>query len=623
MSAPDGSKSRIDSGRLVGALGVVFGDIGTSPLYAFKESVHVAGVSDNSAIGIASLIIWVCLLVVGIKYVLIVMRADNQGEGGTIALLAFIQSSTPKATPPLLLIIGLSGASLFFGDAMITPAISVLSAVEGVRTLVPGLGKAVVPITCLILVALFYFQQRGSASIGRLFGPVMLVWFGTIASAGVVHISRCPSVLFALNPLYGYRFLIHGPGIAGFLVLGSVFLAVTGGEALYADMGHFGRRSIRLNWFVVVFPALALNYLGQAALTIANPGSAGNSFFSLFSPWLLYLIVPLATVTTVIASQAVISGAFTLVHQAIQMGHIPRLTVRHTSRDAISQVYLPQVNWILASAVVGLVIGFGSSSALANAYGIAVAGDMLATTVLIAALAGTQWGIFTFLVVAVASPFLLLDAVFIASNIHKVPQGGWFPLLVGSLLLVLSLTWRKGRRALLERQSAGAEPLSAFLISLSNPNAPYRTAGSAIYLTRSWHNVPAALALNLRHSGVLHQNILLLKLQPERVPRVIEQNRLEWAPLGHGINCATLKFGFADEIDIPASLRAHRQTLGLNPDTVSFFVSRSLPVSSIRPDLSAWEEVVFGFLSRNAVRLSDFVRIPEDQVVELGTRVEL
>ena len=610
-------------GLMLAALGVVFGDIGTSPLYAFKESLHAAGQGAVPALGIASLIFWAVLLVVGIKYVLLVMSADNEGEGGTVALLSLALPAAPKHWQRAVLVAGLTGASLFFGDAMITPAISVLSAVEGLQVITPALAPYVVPLACVVLAALFLVQRRGSAAIGRFFGPVMLAWFAVLALAGLAHALRRPEVFAAMNPAYAWNYLLNAPGWGAFVVLGSAFLALTGGEALYADMGHFGRRPIRLDWIALVFPALALNYLGQAAVVLSHPEAAANPFFALFPSWLLVPVVLLATAATVIASQAVISGAFTLVQQAIQMGHVPRLEVRQTSDKAAGQVYLPQVNWILAVAVLGLVVGFGSSSALANAYGIAVAGDMLATTLLLSVVAMGRWKLPVAAVAAIALPFLFLDLVFVGSNLRKVPAGGWFPLLVGVTCLALSLLWRKGRAVMLARRDEDAQSLDAFLAQLATPASPPRTTGTAIYLTGQTDTVPAALSLNVRHNGVLHGRVVLLHVAPQRVPRVAAAERFLSSELGQGVVCVTLRFGFAEAPDVPTALRGHGAALGVDPDAASFFVGREVPVASLRPDLSGWEEVPFAFLSRNAVRASDYFGVPPQRVVELGTRVEV
>src|SRR3954447_19293952 len=437
---------------LLGALGVVFGDIGTSPIYAFRETLRAAGVDAGAvatpaltAFGVLSLIVWSVTLVVALKYVILVMRADNQGEGGTMALLSLAVPSAPGRLRTTVLVIGLAGASLFFGDAMITPAISVLSAVEGLAVATPIFKPYVVPIAAVVLVGLFALQSHGSAQMGRLFGPVTAAWFAMLALSGLVHVLARPEVLTALDPRHAFVFLAHHPGHGALAVLGSAFLALTGGEALYADMGHFGRRAIRIDWFAFVMPALVLNYLGQAALVLEDPAAAANPFFGLFPGPLLYPAVALATAATVIASQAVISGAFALVQQAIQLGAVPRLEVRQTSEETAGQVYVPHINWLLAAAVLALVFGFHSSEALANAYGIAVAGDMLVTTLLIMVVAHGRWGLPWLAVAAVAGPFLLLDLTFVAGNLHKIPGGGWFPLLVGAAALTLMLVQRHGR----------------------------------------------------------------------------------------------------------------------------------------------------------------------------------
>lgn len=608
---------------MLAALGVVFGDIGTSPLYAFKETLHAAGHGAETALGLASLIFWAVLLVVGVKYVLLVMSADNQGEGGTVALLSLALPATPERWRRAILVTGLAGASLFFGDAMITPAISVLSAVEGLKVVTPALSSYVVPIGCIVLAGLFFVQRRGSAAIGRFFGPIILTWFATLAASGLANALQQPEVFAALNPVHAWIYLTHAPGWGALLVLGSAFLALTGGEALYADMGHFGRQPIRLDWLLLVFPALSLNYLGQAAVVLSNPETATNPFFALFPSWLLMPVVLLATAATVIASQAVISGAFTLVQQAIQMGHVPRLDVRQTSKEAAGQVYLPQVNWILAVAVLGLVVGFGSSTALANAYGIAVAGDMLATTLLFSVVALRLWHVPVLIVAAVGLPFLALDLLFVGSNLHKVPAGGWFPLLVGAVCLTLSLLWRKGRAALVARHNEGLQTLDAFIASLSGPDAPATARGTAIYLTGQQGTMPAALSLNLRHNGVLHERLVVLRVEAERVPYVAETERLSATELGHGIITVTLRFGFAEDPDVMVALRRHGTSIGVDPDAASFFLGRNKPVASIRPDLSGWEETVFALLANNAVRASDYFRLPPHQVVELGKRVEV
>src|SRR3954469_17923012 len=501
VSTPAAAEHPARAVLLLGALGVVFGDIGTSPIYAFRESLKAAGGmgTEPTVLGVLSLIFWAVVLVVALKYVVLVMRADNQGEGGTMALLSLAIPVAGRVQGPLL-VVGLAGASLFFGDAMITPAISVLSAIEGLEIATSVFKPYVVPIAAGVLVGLFAVQSHGSGKMGALFGPVMAAWFGMLALAGLAHVIGRPGVLAALDPRYAVSYVRHASGWVAFTVLGSVFLALTGGEALYADMGHFGRHAIRVDWFALVMPALVLNYLGQGALVLADPAAAANPFFLLFPTWLLLPVVLLATAATVIASQAVISGAFALVQQAIQLGALPRLEVRQTSEESAGQVYVPQVNWLLAIAVLALVFGFGSSDALANAYGIAVAGDMLVTTILVTTVAHGVWRWPLILVAPVATLFLALDLSFVASNTHKIPDGGWFPLIVGAIALTLMLTWRRGREVALARREEDAIPLATFIAGLSGPNPPVRVPGTAIYFTTREDVVPNALSLNLKHN---------------------------------------------------------------------------------------------------------------------------
>jgi KUP system potassium uptake protein len=609
---------------MLGALGVVFGDIGTSPIYAFRESLKAAGAAPAEAtvFGVVSLVFWAIVLVVALKYVVFVMRADNQGEGGTMALISL---SVPAAgrLGGALLIVGLAGAALFFGDAMITPAISVLSAVEGLELAVPSVQPYVVPLAAVVLVGLFSIQSHGSGRVGQLFGPVMAAWFATLALAGLAHVATAPGILAALDPRYALGYVGHAGGWAAFTVLGSVFLALTGGEALYADMGHFGRHAIRVDWFALVMPALVLNYLGQGALVLSNGGAAANPFFLLFPGWLLIPLVLLSTAATVIASQAVISGAFALVQQAIQLGVVPRLEVRQTSEEAVGQVYVPQINWLLAFAVLGLVIGFRSSDALANAYGIAVAGDMLVTSLLVATVARGVWHWPWLVVVPVIGLFLTLDVIFVSANVHKIPDGGWFPLLVGAAALTLMLSWRRGRRVALARREENAVTLDAFIAGLGKPGAPTRVPGTAVYLTTKRDTVPAALALNLKHNGVLHERVLLLRVTTERTPRVPEAARVTAEEVGSGVRHIELHFGFAEKPDVPTALATHAEQIGCDPKEASYFLGRETPVPSLRPDVPRWQERLYAFMTRNAVSASDYFLIPPPRAVELGTKVEL
>ncbi len=623
-STPAAAGHPVRAALLLGALGVVFGDIGTSPIYAFRESLKAAGgaAGEATVFGVLSLVFWAILLVVAAKYVTFVMKADNEGEGGTMALLSLALPVAGRWRAGLL-VVGLAGASLFFGDAMITPAISVLSAIEGLQIAVPAVTPYVVPIAAVVLIGLFAIQSRGSGSVGFLFGPVMAVWFLTLAALGLYHTLQYPRVLLALDPRYAVAYASHGGGTVTFAVLGSVFLALTGGEALYADMGHFGRKAIRINWFAVVLPALVLVYLGQGALVLSDPSAAANPFFLLFPGWMLVPAILLTTAATVIASQAVLSGAFALIQQAIQLGAIPRLDVRQTSEESVGQVYVPQVNWLLALVVLALVFGFRSSDALANAYGIAVAGDMLVTTLLVTTVAYARWKWPAILVFPTAGLFLLLDVTFVLANVHKIPAGGWFPLLVGAIALTLMLVWRKGRRIAFERRDENAVKLTDFIAGLEKPGAPIRLQGTAIYLTKQADMVPSALALNVKHNGVVHSRIVLLKVTTERVPRVAEANRLKVEELPSGFRLVWLVFGFAEKPDVMAALKHHEQAIGCDPEKASFFIGRENPVPSLKPDLSPFEERLYAFMVRNAVNAPDYFRIAPERVVELGTRVEM
>jgi KUP system potassium uptake protein len=618
--SPGGSPRRA---LLVGALGVVYGDIGTSPIYTLRECLRAANGNTAEVIfGLLSLIFWSLTIVVTAKYVLFVMRADNDGEGGIIALLGLAAHSEANQRRRIaILLFGLAGAALFYGDGMITPAISVLSAVEGLKVATPSLADCVVPIAVIVLIGLFVVQRWGSARIGAYFGPVMALWFGALAIAGLVEVIKGPNILFALNPLYGLRF-VASHGWPGFLALGSVFLALTGAEALYADMGHFGRESIRLDWFGIVLPALILNYFGQGALVLAHPEALESPFFLLFPSWLLYPMTLLATLATVIASQAVISGAFSLSQQAMQLSLLPRLDVHQTSEEAIGQVYVPQINWLLMICVIGLVLSFRSSDALASAYGIAVVSTMLITTALLAIVARRLWNWSLALTIGVIGFFLVVDLAFFAANVVKIPDGGWFPLLVGAIAFTLMSTWRRGRQIILERMSEDNLPLDRFIANL-NPEAYPRVKGTAIYLAARHDAVPYALTDNLRHNQVLHQRIFLLTVITERAPHVPDTEGVTLEQLGKGIARLTVHLGFADSPALPPVLEANYDRLQINVNESSFFLGRETPVPTTRPDLSLWREKLFAFMTRNAVSASDYFQIPPKRVVELGTQVEL
>ncbi len=609
---------------VIGALGVVYGDIGTSPIYTLRECLKAAGgtVEPEVVFGLLSLVFWSVMIVVTLKYVLFVMRADNDGEGGIMALLGLAaHTETDERRRTALLMVGMAGAALFYGDGMITPAISVLSAIEGLQVATPGLAPYVVPITIAVLIGFFAVQSRGSERIGAYFGPVMALWFAVLAIGGLLHIVRDPGVLAAVNPLYALSFL-SGHGWTSFLALGSVFLAMTGAEALYADMGHFGRGPIRLDWFAFVLPALVLNYFGQGALVLAHPETIDNPFYRMFPDWSLYPLVLLATAATVIASQAVISGAFSLSQQAMQLSLLPRLDVRQTSETAIGQVYVPQINWLLMICVIGLVLAFKSSDNLAAAYGIAVAGTMVITTCLLALVARRVWRWSVPVTVAVMGSFLLVDLAFFAANAVKIPQGGWFPLLIGAVVFTLMSTWRRGRQIVLERTSKDNPPLAQFIAQLDPEKMP-RVEGTAVYLAARREAAPYALMDNLKHNKVLHNRIVLLTVITERVPYVSKAERMTVEPLDKGFVQMTLHFGFAEAPEVPAALEAHQAEFPVNIAETSFFLGRETPVGTVRPELPVWREKLYAFLGRNAVSASDYFQIPPKRVIELGTQVEL
>ena len=621
MNKPD--SGRLPPALLVGALGVVYGDIGTSPIYTLRESFRSAGGADPSTVfGVLSLLIWTVLVVVTLKYVLLVMRADNDGEGGIMALMSLALSRVPAGRIHVgLLMLGVSGAALFYGDGMITPAISVLSAIEGLQVATPVFEPYIVPITLVILAVLFLVQSRGSGRIGSLFGPVMVLWFAAIGLAGLVQVVRAPGILLAANPSHAVSFCFAHPARA-FATLGSVFLAVTGAEALYADMSHFGRFAIRVDWLALVLPALVLNYAGQAALVLADPRTLDDPFFHLVPSWGLYPLVALSAAATVIASQAVISGAFSLTQQAMQLGLLPRLTVLQTSDESAGQIYVPQVNYLLMAAVFVLVLAFRSSDALAAAYGIAVTGTMVITTVLLAVVMARCWGWSGAAVAAVAGPLLCVDLVFFAANALKIPQGGWVPLTIGLVIFVLMTTWRAGRRIVLERLGEENKEVTAFLRKLDIGRV-HRVSGTGIYLTSRQERAPSALIENFKHNQVLNERVIFLKVVAERTPRAAAGNRMEHETLGHGFERVTFHLGFAETPDIPALLDDFRDQLGVDPAQASFFIGREVPVPRLEGGMAYWREQVFAFLTRNSIGASDYFRVPTERVVELGTRVDM
>ena len=611
------------------ALGIVFGDIGTSPLYAVKETFapgHGIALEAASILGGLSTMFWALMIVVSLKYVVLIMRADNRGEGGIMALIALATKAIrdqPHWRPPLLLI-GIFGASLFYGDAVLTPAISVLSAVEGLEIGTKAFKPYVVPIAVGVLVALFALQARGTAAVGKLFGPVTMLWFLAIGAAGIYGIVREPAILAALNPLHALRFLTSH-GVASFIVLASVVLAVTGAEALYADMGHFGRGPVRIAWFSLVGPALVLNYFGQGALLMVDPKAVENPFFLLLPGWALYPMVALATAATVIASQAVISGAYSMTKQAVQLGFLPRMTIVQTSAREIGQIYIPSLNWFLCAVVVAAVIGFGSSSRLAGAYGVAVTGTMLVDTLLTFFVIRFGWRYPLWLCISATGFFLVIDVSFFASTLTKVDDGGWFPLAIGAAMFVVMSTWRRGREIMFQRLNATSVPLEPFLKSLFAA-PPQRVPGTAIFLTATPDVTPHALLHNLNHNKVLHERIVFLTVETRDVPWVQFDERVVTERLGNGCWRVRVRYGFMNRPDVTRALELCGM-LGVEfePMQTSFFLSREkiVPAAGGISPMARWREHMFAAMARNAGNITDYFNIPSNRVVELGTRVEI
>ena len=609
------------------ALGVVYGDIGTSPLYVMKtvfDPIHGLAVSDTNVIGIISLIFWTLMVVVSLKYITLILRADNHGEGGIMALLSLASSSV--ANRPrlrnILFLLGAFGAALFFGDGVITPAISVLSAVEGLEVATPLLKPYVLPITLAVLIGLFMLQQRGTGGIGAMFGPVTLIWFTTLGVAGVVNIALAPQILTAFNPVHALAFCLNNGWLA-FIAFGAVVLAVTGGEALYADMGHFGAKPIRLAWYVCVLPALTLNYLGQGALLLSNPSAISNPFFLLFPSWALYAAVGLATVATVIASQAVISGVFSVTKQAIQLGFLPRMQIKHTSDRKIGQIYIPFVNWTLLAAVVMAVLGFGSSSNLAAAYGVAVTATMVIETILTFFVLRYAWNYPLLLCILATGFFLAIDTTFFAATILKITQGGWFPLVVGSAIFFVMLTWNRGRQTLLEHLRSAAIPLQPFLESLM-AHPPARVAGTSVFLTADPDGVPHALLHNLSHNQVLHERVVVLTVMYIETPRILKEHRISIKPLVDNCYQITVRYGFKDEPNLPYALElCEPHGLVFEPLKTSYFLSREIVVPSPGRGMGVWRERFFAAMARNASNAAEYFQLPANRVLELGARVEI
>jgi KUP system potassium uptake protein len=608
------------------AMGVVFGDIGTSPLYTlracFAGSTPVEP-TPFAVFGVLSLIFYAILVIVTLKYVAFVMRADNRGEGGLLALMAMAMRGLDQR-PWLsrgMMLLGLVGTALFYGDGMITPAISVLSAVEGLEVAAPGLKDFVLPLSIAVLVGLFLLQSHGTARVGTLFGPVTAVWFIVIAVLGGLAIADRPQVLGALSPTHAIAFAAQNPGRA-FLVLGGVVLAVTGAEALYADMGHFGKGPIRLAWFGLVFPALTLNYFGQGALLLAHPEALANPFYLLAPSWALYPLIGLATVATVIASQAVISGAFSLSRQAMQLSYCPRLYVLQTSEYEIGQIFVPRINDALMLAVLGLVIGFGSSTALAAAYGIAVTGTMACTTIMACVVARRVWHWPRPAVALIGGTFLLIDLTFFSSNLLKIPEGGWFPLVAGSIVLVLMTTWKTGKELVARRTQENALPLDQFLARLQD-KPMVRVPGTAVYMARNPGTVPTALLHNLKHNKVLHERVLILTVRTLGVPRLAEEERCHIRDAGQGFYRLAILFGFMEEPDVPAVLTGCAPRLSFDMMEASFFISRETVIPTALPGMALWREKLFAAMQRNAASAPDFFHIPYNRVIELGAQVEI
>ena len=610
------------------ALGVVYGDIGTSPLYALHQAfsgTHPMALNTASVLGVLSMIFWSLILIVSVKYLVFVMRADNKGEGGILALMALLQRgrSARGLTPHRLIItIGIFGAALMYGDSVITPAISVLGAVEGIGVAAPALRQWIIPLALVVLAGLFWIQSRGTAQVGSLFGPVMIIWFITIALLGIAEIARTPRVISAVNPYYAVQFFVAN-GWAGFMVLGAVFLAVTGGEALYADMGHFGVRPIRIVWFALVLPSLLLNYFGQGALLLREPAAAVNPFYLLAPSWALYPLIILATAAAVIASQAVISGAFSLTRQAVQLGYWPRMQIEHTSSREMGQIYVAGVNKALALVTMILVVGFGSVDRLGAAYGVAVSGEMILTTVLLYLLMRAGWGWSRAKALPLCGLFLGLEIVFFAANALKIPHGGWVPLAIGIGLFVLMTTWKDGRQVLSRRMAEQSLPVKMLLAEIA-AEPPIRVPGTAVFMYGSADGTPPALLHNLTHNKVLHEKIVFLTVLTEDVPHVPPGERVTVKRASKGFHTVVAHYGFMEDPEIHEVLAACKdQQLDIPIQGTTFFLGRETVIASERPGMAIWRERLFAFMSRNAMRATAFFKIPPNQVFEVGAQVEL
>ena len=613
---------------ILGALGIVYGDIGTSPLYALRECFHHSaglGFSPANVLGILSLILWSLLIVTSVKYLLFIMRADNKGEGGILALIALIAPHRQRRAADhvrYVIPIGIFGAALLFGDGMLTPAVTVLSAIEGLTIATPLFNPYVVPITMGILVAVFSSQKFGTARIGAIFGPIMVVWFTVLAALGIFWILKEPKVLSAVNPLYAIHFF-QEHGKTAFFVLGSVFLVVTGGEALYADMGHFGRRPIMSAWFGLVLPGLALNYFGQGALLLQRPEAIENPFFLMSPDWLLIPLVLLSTAASVIASQALISGVFSLTRQAIQLGYVPRLSIVHTSKDEIGQIYVPLVNWILMVSTLWLVANFKTSTSLAGAYGIAVTGTMVITTLLAYFVARRNWGWGRLRALSVVSVFMMIDLAFLGANIPKIPDGGWFPLVVGAIVFFIMSTWQRGRAIVAERLRRTAHPISDFISEVAR-KVPVRVPGTAVFMASDPQNSPPAMLHNLKHNKMLHERIVILTVTTFDIPYVKPKDRIQFETLGPNFFRIVASYGFMQTPNIFEILEsAKKRGFDYVFEEITFFLGRETILPSHRPGMVLWREHLFSFMLKNAQRATAFFQIPPDQVIEVGMQVEI
>jgi KUP system potassium uptake protein len=610
----------------LGALGVVYGDIGTSPLYAFRECFapeHHLPPSPENILGVLSLIFWSLILIISVEYLFVVMRADNRGEGGIVALMSLVGSKqAPSRRRVILVGLGLFGAALLYGDGMITPAISVLSAIEGLNVATPLFSDYVVWITVAVLIGLFTLQKYGTARVGAIFGPIMLLWFTVIAVMGISHIIQEPSVLRAVLPTHAIDFFLRNK-LTGFFVLGSVFLVITGGEALYADMGHFGLKPIRLVWFSFVLPALLLNYFGQGAFLLHTPEGVENPFYRMAPQWALIPLVVLATAAASIASQAVISGAFSLTRQAVQLGYLPRIRIRHTSAREIGQIYIPSVNWFLMFSAIALVFAFQESGRLAAAYGVAVTATMGITTTLTAVYTRDRWKWPLAGAVGFAVFFLCFDLSFFGANLVKVWEGGWFPLFVGLSIFTLMSTWRQGRRILNQRLASEALSTDAFIHELGGGRV-HRVPGTAIFMSRSNDGVPTTLLHNIKHNKIVHQKVVLLTVETEETSHLSAEERYEWRELGHGVYRLTLRFGFMEDPDLPETLqKIESGPVTFNSIATSYFLGRETLIPTKRPGMAIWREHIFAWMMRNASSASVFFNLPANQVIELGAQVEL